>query len=156
MLRFPWDEIADLYTRGVPVSILEKTYGFTHRSLYNNLKRLNIPTRGRKVGPEHHHWKGGRTKSGKYWYVWVSPDDPMLCMASASTHRKNLRVAEHRLVMARNLGRPLTSVESVHHIDGNTSNNDLSNLQLRYRYHGDGIRYECESCGSLNVRPVNL
>ena len=37
---------------------------------------------------------------------------------------------EHRLVMARHLGRPLLVNENVHHIDGDRLNNDLSNLEL--------------------------
>ena len=37
---------------------------------------------------------------------------------------------EHRLVFEKHLGRPLDSKEVVHHIDGNKSNNKLSNLML--------------------------
>jgi len=39
-------------------------------------------------------------------------------------------VFEHRLVVARALGRDLLPSEEVHHVDGNRANNDLSNLQL--------------------------
>jgi hypothetical protein len=39
-------------------------------------------------------------------------------------------VLEHRLVMARVLGRPLTRWECVDHIDGNKKHNDPSNLRL--------------------------
>ena len=44
--------------------------------------------------------------------------------------RKNALVLEHRLVMARKIGRPLAKDEFVHHIDGNRANNDPSNLVL--------------------------
>lgn len=39
-------------------------------------------------------------------------------------------IYEHRFVMEKFLGRPLRRDEHVHHIDGNKSNNDISNLVL--------------------------
>lgn len=47
-------------------------------------------------------------------------------------------VREHRLVIENNIGRYLLDNEVVHHIDGNTLNNDLSNLQILSR--GDHTR----------------
>lgn len=49
-------------------------------------------------------------------------------------------VLEHRWVMAEFLGRPLESYETVHHIDGNRQNNDLSNLELWASGHPRGQR----------------
>lgn len=37
---------------------------------------------------------------------------------------------EHRVVMAQKIGRPLTRADSVHHKDGNRSNNSPENLEL--------------------------
>lgn len=65
-------------------------------------------------------------------------------------------VLEHRLVMATALGRPLSRSETVHHIDGDTFNNELSNLQLRQGKHGKGVVYRCNGCGSHDVGPVPL
>ena len=39
----------------------------------------------------------------------------------------------HVVAMEKNIGRKLNSNEVVHHIDGNKSNNDLSNLALMTR-----------------------
>ncbi len=54
-------------------------------------------------------------------------------------------VLEHRALMAQVVGRPLARNEIVHHIDGNRSNNDLSNLTLvdpvaHQRWHLQGHR----------------
>ena len=44
--------------------------------------------------------------------------------------RKDGYIMEHRLIMAKNLGRLLTRTEVVHHIDHNPSNNYIKNLLL--------------------------
>lgn len=72
-------------------------------------------------------YKGGKTfdkQSGRY-RIWVASDDffaPMRC--------SNGYVFEHRLVMAKHLGRNLQSFEIIHHKDGDTGNNDIRNLEL--------------------------
>ena len=40
---------------------------------------------------------------------------------------------EHRYIMEKHLGRKLTFNECVHHIDGDKSNNELSNLEVVMR-----------------------
>lgn len=65
-------------------------------------------------------------------------------------------VPEHRLVMEKELGRYLTSTETVHHIDGNRVNNSYENLQLRQGNHGAGVKYQCLDCGGHNVKTVPL
>jgi len=44
--------------------------------------------------------------------------------------RKDAYVMEHRLAVAKAIGRMLTRVECVHHIDHNPLNNELTNLIL--------------------------
>lgn len=74
----------------------------------------------------HGRWKGGRyLTSVGYYQVLIAQDDPLLPMAD-----RRGRVYEHRLVMARHLGRVLQTDEQVHHRNGDKLDNRISNLEL--------------------------
>jgi len=65
-------------------------------------------------------------------------------------------VMEHRLVMAKYLNRLLNENETVHHIDGDRSNNKIENLQLRKGKHGNGVVCQCADYGSKNIIEVAI
>ena len=69
------------------------------------------------------NWKGGRINKDGYIMVYA----PEHLNAN-----KRGYVYEHRLVMSGLINRPLYPDEVVHHIDGNRSNNDPSNLMLEH------------------------
>lgn len=102
-------------------------------------------------GELNHRYRGGTHERNGYRYVLLLPGHSMLGMAT-----KRRYILEHRLVMAEAIGRALDPDETVHHIDGDGLNNDLSNLQLRRGNHGRGARWRCADCGSPNVRPQEL
>lgn len=98
-------------------------------------------------GKGHPMWNGGKfTDASGYVRVIVGDDDPMSSMRLHDSY-----VLEHRLVMARKLGRPLLRTETVHHIDGDRGNNHPDNLQLRQGKHGKHVVMCCLDCGSRNI-----
>lgn len=62
------------------------------------------------------------------------------------------RVREHLLVMEQKIGRPVERYESVHHIDGDKTNNHPDNLEM-FASHSDHLRHEWAN-GTL--RKTNL
>lgn len=116
------------------------------------LREQGVRVEKQASGPNNGSWINGRsTTEGGYVQVKIYSDDPLSVMCNRQGY-----VLEHRLAMARYLGRPLADYETVHHIDGNHSNNEISNLQLRIGRHGKGQAYQCADCGSHNVIPVEL
>jgi hypothetical protein len=72
-----------------------------------------------------------RSAWGRYYVIALYPGDKFYKEMGRKTQKGTIRPAsEHRYVMALHLGRPLSSEEVVHHIDGNPKNNNLSNLEL--------------------------
>ncbi len=69
---------------------------------------LNKSNRKRELKPS---WKGGRTVDGKgYVFIKLYPSDPYYPMANTEHY-----VREHRLVIAKHLGRLLEHQETPHH-----------------------------------------
>jgi hypothetical protein len=85
--------------------------------------------KGAMRGAKNPAWKGGvthRRRRGNYVSVRYVRCPPELTEMS----RRDGYVMEHRLVVARMVGRPLTRVECVHHVDHDPLNNEPRNLEL--------------------------
>jgi len=91
-------------------------------TIYRWFKKLGLKARSpseRHIGKWNGRWKGGTylRKHSKDRYIRIV--------------RKNGKaVVEHRLIMENHLGRKLTKEETIHHLDGDCTNNNIKNLLL--------------------------
>lgn len=116
---------------------IAKKIGMSPSGTRGKLIRYNIPLRTDKqgmnternkqirsknaLGDKNLQWTGKRTVVKNGYITIYMPEHP---------NNFNNKVYEHRLVMEKKIGRYLTSIEEVHHIDGDKHNNDPKNLQL--------------------------
>jgi transposase-like protein len=147
--RFTMDQKREMvarYESGDSIYKIAKEFDGIPQSIWSILRAAGVEFRDKA-------WRGGRVvASGGYTAVTADPDDPIASSMATVTGY----VLEHRLVVAKSLGRPLTRHETVHHINGDKRDNRLENLQLRNGNHGKGVRLACLDCGSHNVAAVPL
>lgn len=118
------------------VYFIYEKHKYKARKYKNKCGKCAQRATGRKVGQMTHMkykkmrednpgWKGGHTTKGGYMCVRIYPGHPYYSMVSVGGY-----VKEHRLVMAEHLGRPLSSGEHVHHLNGDKGDNRIENLSL--------------------------
>src|SRR5690606_23130183 len=116
--------------------------GYPMRFLHGHATRLRDMTAPRATR------NAGRVRDRRGYWKLRKPQHP-----NADTTGY---VLEHRFIMSEFLGRPLTSKETVHHINGDRGDNRIENLQLRNGNHGRGASFRCLDCGSHNVGSTAL
>jgi hypothetical protein len=115
------------------------------RRRYSAGPQANQLPAGRKLRDEGRHIN----RSG-YANVYVPPAERPPGRERLSYH------PEHRMVMAKHLGRWLENHETIHHINGDKADNRIENLQLRNGNHGRGHVLRCRCCGSSDIESVDI
>lgn len=140
-------EVARRWLAGEAQTTIGEDVGLSQSQVSALLAAQGITKYNRRPRRERHGmWNGGRIKVGGYAYVRLEPGSPFMAMAQATGY-----VAEHRLIMAQSLGRPLRATETVHHINDIKDDNRIENLQLRQGKHGKGAVLVCADCGSHDL-----
>lgn len=116
--KYDHDEICRLYKGGCSIPKICEIIGCTQGAVVPALRRAGVQMRS--ISDAQHLARGGRLHKWAQGYVGICPE-------------KNKRMPYHRYIMEQVLGRTLSRDEVVHHIDGDRTNNDLSNLVVMSR-----------------------
>lgn len=146
------EEIVSLYKLGLPQVAIATKMKCASTVVSRVLLSNGFADKHKAAGENHGSWKGGMSKSAEgYILQKIYKIDPYFSMARRSGY-----VPQHRYVMAQHLGRVLRANETVHHVNGDRTDNRIENLQIRYGRHGNGVKLQCACCGSYDIKTINL
>ena len=124
--KYNWLDLEKLYRLdGLSMTQIATIKGCDPSTVKHALVSRQIPPRSRAEGMRLLWYKRKGTVGGSYIRVKLDPQSPFYCMAT-----KRGYILEHRLVVAKDIGRPLLPSEKVHHRDGIKFHNHKENLKL--------------------------
>lgn len=86
--------------------------------------------------------------------ISIPKEDHALISSMINSYAGIIGILEHRYLMAKSLGRPLTKQENVHHKNGIRFDNSLNNLELWSKSQPSGRRKSdiCEHCDGSGLK----
>jgi len=140
-------EWADRYTNGESYAQIAADIGCSLNTIFAAIKELGITPRksGGQIKNQGQPGKWSRriaTNGYVVWYAWVSGEN------------RYTSYLEHRKVMEDFLGRKLLSIETVHHKNGDRTDNRIENLELFVKQHPAGAS-SCWQCGASLTPPID-
>lgn len=147
--QFQWKKKCIICGKEFSVSCFSLLKNFSCCSKECRKKRISQTSKERTKGIKHWNFKDGKvTTDNGYILLCINalPENDKMLAEKMRPHRSQIH--EHRLVMAKHLGRPLEDFEIVHHLNGNRTDNRIENLQLMTKEkHPCGHEIICPHCG---------
>lgn len=136
---------ADLANKGMTLPEIAKEFNTTWSKVQYRRRKWGLPIlKNRKAeAQEHPRWKGGRSVEKRSGYVRIYAPERA---------RYGKYIYEHTLKAEDKIGRRLLKTENVHHVDGDKTNNDITNLVIVTDSHHRRLHHQLESFGMELVR----
>lgn len=131
-------------------------YGRMHTTASRQKMADSQRAKGR-IGPKSATWKGGRYLSNGYVMVKLNTlqQAEQTLFRSMASRNDHSYIPEHRLVMARSLGRALLPTEIVHHHNGVKDDNRLDNLELHESNGAHRMKHAAVDAEMFRLRQEN-
>lgn len=131
--------VAQYRDDGLGSTEIAQAWGCSPTTVLTAIRSAGVPLRPKQQGPRlttaFGKWTRARSSNG--YITWV---------AWEPAKQQQRHVLEHRVIMAMSLGRYLEPGETVHHRNGDRTDNRIENLELWISRHPAGASH-CPHCG---------
>lgn len=144
-----WHDVWGCHAAGHSAMETAEMCGISTGSVLNYWRRLDLkPARcGAKRQPQ----SAPTLSTDRDGYVMLRWSGDPTYEQMMSHRKKRGQVRRCRWALTKELGRLLRATETVHHLNGDRSDDRIENLELRHGAHGPGVALRCAHCGSRDL-----